>query len=434
MLIKRTLFPELKGHLDQKEITLIVGPRQTGKTTLMLFLREYLEKAGKKTVFFNLDIEKEARLFENQERLVKQIELEFGNTKGYVFIDEIQRKESAGLFLKGIYDMNLPHKFIVSGSGSLELKEKIHESLAGRKRVFELNTLSFEELIDYKTNYRYSNDLKKFLAIDPETTNSFLEEYLNFGGYPKVVLEENLERKTQTIKEIYQSYLEKDISYFLKLKKTEEFTNLVRIIASQIGNLVNFTELSSTLSINVQTVKNYLWYLEKTFLIKKINPYYRNLRKEIAKSPAFYFHDLGLRNYILGVFGNLDYTSQDGFLFQNFIFKLIQEKTSEGPQTINFWRSKNGAEVDFVITKGLETTPVEVKLSRLEKPEIPKSLRSFIAKYNPKKAWLVNLNFNGHQIINSTNLQFIPYYRFLFEKLYDDPAMEAGLKLTLSNK
>jgi predicted AAA+ superfamily ATPase len=139
MLIKRRIFEDLKAHLSQKEITLITGPRQAGKTTLMMLLKEHVEAGEKSTLAFNLDIESDRRAFESQESLLRKIQLELGASGGFVFIDEIQRKENAGLFLKGLYDMNLPYKFIVSGSGSLELKEKIHESLAGRKRIFEPN-------------------------------------------------------------------------------------------------------------------------------------------------------------------------------------------------------------------------------------------------------------------------------------------------------
>ena len=143
MTIKRTILNDIRQHLDQKEITLIVGPRQAGKTTLMTLLQDELDKSGRKTVFLNLDVETDKQFFTDQTRLAKKLELELGKNGGFVFIDEIQRKENAGLFLKGLYDMNLGYKFIVSGSGSVELKEKIHESLAGRKRIFELATVSF---------------------------------------------------------------------------------------------------------------------------------------------------------------------------------------------------------------------------------------------------------------------------------------------------
>jgi len=165
-MIKRKLFKELKEHLSQKEISIIVGPRQAGKTTLMELLKEYLERQGENTVFLSLDFEADKKYFTSQNDLINKIQLEIGKNKGYVFIDEIQRKENAGLFLKGLYDLKLPYKFIVSGSGSVELKEKIHESLVGRKRTFELNTISFQEFVDFCTDYRYEGKLFDFFMVD----------------------------------------------------------------------------------------------------------------------------------------------------------------------------------------------------------------------------------------------------------------------------
>lgn len=413
--IKRILFEELKSHLPKKEISFIIGPRQAGKTTLMFFLKEYLEEKKKKTLFLNLDIERDKQFIVSQEKLIKKIQLEIGREKGYIFIDEIQRKEDAGIFLKGIYDMNLPYKFIVSGSGSVELKEKIQESLVGRKRIFHLNSLSFEEFIDFRTDYKYIDKLPDFFEIDKEKTKELLEEYLNFGGYPRVVLEDKLEEKKKTIDEIYQSYLIRDISYFLGVQKTDDFTNLVKVMASQTGNLVNFSELSSTLGISVKTVKNYLWYLQKTFILEKINPYFKNLRKEITKTPIFYFNDLGLRNYASGEFGNLTVDQNLGFLFENFIFNILKEKIYYTPARVHFWRTKDGAEVDFIIDLGKEVIPFEVKYKELKEPKIPGSLKNFILKYQPRNAFIVNLELKKEIKFNKTKIHFIPFYELIFK-------------------
>ena len=116
-MIKRKLFSELVDHLPQKEMSLIIGPRQSGKTTLMEMLKAHLDQRGERTLFLNLDIEWDRPHFESQAALLKKIELELGRKRGYVFIDEIQRKDDAGLFLKGVFDLKLPYKFILSGSG-----------------------------------------------------------------------------------------------------------------------------------------------------------------------------------------------------------------------------------------------------------------------------------------------------------------------------
>ena len=126
-------------------------------------ISEELAQQGQKTLFFNLDIPSDYSYFLDQEDLLQKIKLEIGEKGGYVFIDEIQRKENAGLFLKGLYDLDLSYKWIISGSGSLELKEKIQESLAGRKRMFEMYPITFEEFLHYKTDYKHESNLPSFL-------------------------------------------------------------------------------------------------------------------------------------------------------------------------------------------------------------------------------------------------------------------------------
>ena len=273
-----------------------------------------------------------------------------------------------------------------------------------------------------------------FLNLDIETDKQFfssqaslinkirleigekLEEYLDFGGYPRVVLEDLLTEKTKIINEIYQSYLEKDITYLLRIRKTEEFSHLVRVLASQIGCLLNASEISRTLGISQKTVKDYLWYLQKTFVLDKVTPYFKNIRKEIIKSPVFYFYDLGLRNYAVGLFGNIKNSHDKGKLFENYVFNILKERFQESPFKIHFWRTKYGAEVDFVLDFTRTQIPMEVKYRDLKKPEITRSFHNFVSKYNPEKAYIVNLGLDHTLSEKNTDIQFIPFFR-LFESL-----------------
>ena len=421
-MIKRTLFEPLKNHLYSPEISLIVGPRQAGKTTLMLQLKKHLERQGAPTLFLSLDFESDLPHFASQQALLRKLRLEFGDKKGFLFIDEIQRKENAGIFLKGVYDQGVAHKMIVSGSGSLELKEKIHESLIGRKRLFELTTITFEEFLNYRTSYRWEDKLSEFCRTEQNLLLEFLHEYLNFGGYPRLVTETVYEEKIRIIDEIYRSYLEKDITSLLRVEKLDAFRMLTTILADQVGKIINFSELCSTIGISTKTLKNYLNYLEKTFIIHRITPFFKNIRKELSKSPVIYFQDLGLRNYTLGMFGNISAPSQAGFLFQNFIFNLLKEKTSFSPVSIHFWRTKEKAEVDFVLTSGTDTfLPVEVKYKQMQKPAIPRSLRSFIKKYKPETAWIVNISLETEVVFENTRIRFLPFHELV--------TCEGGLRL-----
>lgn len=231
------------------------------------------------------------------------------------------------------------------------------------------------------------------------------------------LLEDELRDKRRVVDDIFRSYLERDISSFLKVEKLESYYHLIRLLANQIGNLVNHQELSGTLGISLPTLKNYLWYAEKTFVLHKITPYFTNLRKEITKSPVYYFYDLGLRNYTLGVFGQLKIPSDFGFLFQNFILNILREKLRFSGARIYFWRTKDGAKVDFIVDSGKKQIPVEVKYQRFKKPDISRSLTSFIKKYQPQNAFVINLNMDGTHRLDKTMIYFLPFSKFIYSNL-----------------
>lgn len=405
--IARNAYAKLEKLAQLPEITLIIGARQVGKTTLMKKLQEELRAASEKTLYFNLDIESDYKYFSSQENFLNKLDLECGKEKTYVFIDEIQRKENAGLFLKGLYDMNLNYKFIVSGSGSLELKEKISESLQGRKRTIELRPVSFEEFINFKTNYKYQSKLDKFLEIETNQAKILLEEYLNFGGYPKVITTKKIEDKLQTIAEIYSSYLDKDIKALLGLERPDAYTKLIRLLAAQLGQTINYSELASQTGLATETLKKYLYYAEETCAIQIISPYFTNKVKEITKSPRSYFNDLGLRNYTIDEFGSITREDEYSFLFENLILDILKEKNYNSSREVHFWRTTDKAEVDFIIDSGKSVLPIEVKYSEYSKPKIPASLKSFIQQYKPEEAWLINLKLRESANYEGCNVKFM---------------------------
>lgn len=413
-MIKRKILAELEDHLSSDQMTILIGPRQVGKTYLMNVLREGLEKEGKKTVWLNLDILEDMPRFKSQATLVSYLELTVGKEKAYVFIDEIQRKENAGLFLKGLFDMRLPYKFIISGSGSLELKARIPESAAGRKILFRIDPISFEEFVNFKTDYRYEDKLKDFFTVEQGRVERLFQEYLVFGGYPLVVLAETASAKTTQMEEIYKSYIDRDIKGLLNLEKTDEFGNLLKILASQIGSIVNITELSMTVGIDEKTVNHYLWYLEQTFIVKKVTPFHRNVRSEITKAPVYYFLDSGLRNWLLGLFGLPDIPAPlGGHLFENVIFNMLRQRFEGTPTQIHFWRTKSQAEVDFVLQTGLELIPVEAKYMKLKDSRVGKSFKNFVVKYEPKKGYIVHLGKILKTQIEGTEIFLIPFHSLI---------------------
>jgi predicted AAA+ superfamily ATPase len=405
--IQRTLATELKGHVEKPEITILIGPRQAGKTTLLKEISANLSAEGKKVLFYNLDIEKDRHFFAGQEVFVERIRSLTGGEKHYIFIDEIQRLENAGLFLKGLYDRGWNHKLIVTGSGSLELKEKIAESLVGRKRNFYLYTVSLGEYARYRTDYTYAARLPDVLHTDPTLAESILANYLRFGGYPKVVTEPTENEKYRTLDEIYQGYIERDIKAILQLEKTSAFVTLLQVMANRSGHTVNYSDLSSFTALSTATVKNYLWYSEKTFITQSITPYFTNKEKEIVKAPTFYYLDNGMRNYLRGIF---DDPIDRGMRFQTLVFRLLEEQFRGSVASIHFWQTKARAEVDFVVNRGYDLLPVEVKATNLTKPKVTRAYRSFLQAYQPNEGWIVNRSFRTTITIGSTTVKFIPWY------------------------
>lgn len=409
-MIKRNILAHLMEHLASDQMTILIGPRQVGKTYLMQLMKKALDGQGKKTLWLNLDTEEDTVKMTSQETLLSHIALSVGREKAYIFIDEIQRKENVGIFLKGLFDMGLPYKFIISESGSLELKANISESMAGRKQMFSVDPVSLEEFINYRTNYVYEDRQIDFFELEQGKTQRLLSEYMVFGGYPRVVLAQTADEKQAQMQEIYRSYIDRDIRAFLHVDKTDEFTNLLKIMASQIGGIVQYTELQSTVGLDGKTVRRYLSYLEQTFILKKVTPYYKNTRSEVTKAPMYYFIDIGLRNWLLGLFGLPEIPPPlGGHVFENIVFHLLKERVKLRPTTIHFWRSRDQAEVDFVLSTGMEVIPIEVKYTRLTKPIIGRSLRSFIARYHPHHAYIVHLGERMEQAIDATLVHMIPF-------------------------
>lgn len=401
-LVKRTIFDDTARHLDKEEITLITGSRQVGKTVLLHQLKDYLIKIKKVEpglIFvFNLDIVQDYETLKDQTDFIEYLKDRSKKKKIYVFVDEAQKIPEAASYFKGIYDSELKIKLILTGSASLELKAKLKESLAGRKRVFELTPFSFHEFL--LTHDEHLGNSK----IDNIKRLKLYEKYLVWGGYPRAVLAESDNDRLAVLKEIYSSYVERDAINLFKIKNQTAFNRLVMLLAGQIGQLVRIEELTANLGIDRQTAERYILALEQSFIIRKLNPYYTNKRQEIIKSPKIYFADNGLRNLALGNFNSLPNRIDKGNLLENNIYNRIYQIAPSKP---HFWRTKQGAEVDFVIEKNNELIAVESKFN-VKKPYLTSGLRSLISKFQVKQAFVCNLSINNELIdIDGKLVKFI---------------------------
>ena len=408
--IKRDIKKEIESHLNSKEITIITGSRQVGKTFIMNEIISDFTAKNIKTLFLSLDNDSHQPFFVSQDKLLSKIKLEIGDN-GFVFIDEIQRIENAGLFLKGIYDRNLNYKFIVSGSGSIELKEKINESLAGRKRLIEMHPVNFDEFVNYKTGYKYEGRLNLFYELEAEKIDELLTEYLNFGGYPRIIMEDKTDEKLKIMHDIFRSYIEKDLVFLLKIDRPDMFSLLIKVMAAQTGTLTNYNKISDDIKLSTPTLKKYLWYAEKTFCLNPVTPYFTNPIKEITKSIVYYFNDIGFRNYSLNEMGKINNNQQFGFIFQNLVYKILRENIQWKNYKINFWRTTDKAEVDFILNKQNEIIPIEVKYGDFKNVNFTRSFRSFIDKYKPLQSWIITRNFSMETTINDCKVLFIPFYQ-----------------------
>lgn len=380
MYFERKLFIKTCKHLRQDEITLITGARQVGKTTLMKQLQNGLDKAGKSTTFLNLEILEILDVLNRNPENIWQF-VEKNKKKQYIFLDEIQYLKNPSNFLKHLHDeYKETLKLVVSGSSAFYIDQKFTDSLAGRKRLFILRSLDFPEFLLFKGHGDLSKKIEKRLKLlmaEGKNIQNLYEEYMIYGGYPKVVLAPKLE-KEETLREIINSYLKKDVDE-QGIKDPGSLLDFLRILANQTGSLLNLYEISTTLRVPLQKIKEYYRLLQKTFYIQSARPFHGNLRKELTKMPKCYFLDSGIRNYLIRDFRTLKLRNDRGALLEQAVFIEFVHQYNDD-RSIQFWRTQNKNEVDFVVEakKAYEVKydcrkfyPGKYKLWRATYPTIP---------------------------------------------------------------
>jgi len=296
---KRLILDKITKYLSTNEIIILHGARQVGKTTILLYIQDQLNAKQEKTYFIDLEDSRYLRILDNGvEEFIKHLKeqgfevVENANKKVFVFIDEIQYLINPSSFLKLIADHYPQIKLIVSGSSSFNIKNKFRDSLVGRTIDFEIFNLSFTEFLDFKNYYFNINDNHTEKKIN-ELIN-FYEEYALYGGYPKIVLTPELEMKEKYLQQIIDTYIKKDIRDLAEIKDISKFDQLIELLASQSGRLLNMTELSNTIKLAKPTIERYLFLLEQTYIIRLVRPYHNNLRSEISKTAKIFFYDSGL--------------------------------------------------------------------------------------------------------------------------------------------
>lgn len=422
-LIQRTIIPEILHWIPKKPIILLLGSRQVGKTSVMLLLKEYFKSQNvpeKFIPYFTLESPRVLYICsQGSQDFVKFLTSQTGETKEtiYCFLDEIQYLQDPSGFLKLIADQYPQIKLIVSGSSTLQIRQKFRDSLAGRKIIFEIYPLDFLEYLRFKGRLNLLDMLSRqtdsgTLKFYASEFSQIYEDFCIYGGYPEITLEEVIDDKIRILLDIYNSYIRKDIKDLASIENPQAFNNLLRVLSLQIGNLSNINSLTQDLKINRLTLERYLFLLENTFIIARIPSFFTNRKKEIVKMPKVYFEDVGLRNLIINNFNSFSTRGDLGELLENAVYSQIS-KNKHQLQTIHFWRTQSKNEVDFVVRKAeQELIPLEVKYQSFDSPHIPSGIKSFINEYHPKEAFVLTKDYFGETIYLKTHTQFIPCWAF----------------------
>lgn len=401
MYVERELERKITGLLDKPEIIAIFGARQVGKTTLVKHVFYSIEQSK---VFLDFEDPELLGLFDEDIKVFAKLYVENYN---FIFIDEFQYSQKGGKNLKYLFD-TYRKKFIISGSSSLELTVKLPSYLVSRIFILELFPFSIREFFNFRAKGEFEIALEKARRLEPIPSpiqNSLMrlvDEFLIFGGYPRVVISENADEKHEILKNLLITYLSKDVRRFFRISVDYLFNRLMKALSLQIGNLINYSELSILAGVSIREVKNYLSILEETYITRLVKPFFANRRAEIVKNPEIYFLDNGLRNAVIRDFREVSARVDAGNLIENFVGSELIKSCFE----IKFWRSKSGAEVDFIIDGNL--IPIEVKFSSARSPG--KSLISFSKKYNPSTAFILHRGNLMVQERGNTKFTYLPVY------------------------
>lgn len=365
-MFTRTIERRINEKIGGGKAIVVVGARQVGKTTL---IKNILE--GVNYLFLDADDPTVRNLLSNPN--TEQIRTIIADYKT-VFLDEAQRIPGIGVTVKIITDQFKEVQLFVSGSSSFDLGNELNEPLTGRKWEYEMFPISWEE---YE---------KKIGFVKSEQQ---LENRLLYGFYPDVINNQGNEK--ETLKNLVNSYLYRDILAFSDIRRPEVLEKLLQALALQLGSEVNYNELSQTVGINKITVQKYVEILEKGYIVFRLNSFSRNLRNEIKQNRKIYFYDNGIRNMIIGNFNPLELRGDKGALWENFLVseRLKQNTYKETFSKMYFWRTKQQQEIDFVEENNGRVFGYEFKFNS-KKFSFP---QKFIETYNAETLVISKENF-----------------------------------------
>ncbi len=393
--IRRDLEQEIGRYMKDPEMIAVLGPRQSGKTTLLQRIHSGLENAA----FITLEDTRVLEMFDEDpdsfiDRYVKG--------RDYLLIDEIQYSERAGKNLKYIYDTQ-DIKMFITGSSSTELSLKGLKYLTGRVLIFRLFPLSFREFLRFRDRGLYDSTAKRLSPPLVKAVMPHFREFVLYGGYPRVVLESDPGKKRKVLEGIHNIFMLREMGEILGIKDRKRLSGLLRTLSLQAGKLVNYDKISSESGYSYHELKEKMGILQETFVCGEARPFFTNRRTELVKNPKIFFFDNGLRNSVIDSFAR-DRTDL-GELYENFVFSEMVKMAIEP----RFWRSKGKAEVDFVVESEGRRIAIEVK-RLLSKTVLTKSFISFLEKYSPDNGYILSEDFLGERKFGGVSVKYYPLF------------------------
>lgn len=356
MRIKRIIFNDLQEQFSDHKVSILVGPRQVGKTYLLKELQQSLEAKGHKTRYFDLEQPNDLLALGKSEQEQFNVLTQSGRV---VFVDEFHLLKNISKLFKAIHDSPHKVKIYASGSSALEMHKHLKESMAGRvlfNRIFPLT------LAELKQDKKYKVD-----------------SVLNYGGLPGLLHCKDKNDMMIELQNMVATYIQKDIKSLIKEENIRAFNLLIALLSEYQGSVVVSASLSKEIGLSKPTIEKYLEILSKTYVCHCLPSFAKNLSNELKKSKKYYLYDLGIRNSIVKDFRNIQERPDAGVLKESFVLLSIIKQIQPN-MDVRFWRTKHGQEIDFVILKNKIPFPIEVK-SKMLKPEIPKAVKIFLDNY-----------------------------------------------------
>lgn len=364
IFMHRHLDEQLKKHFSKyKQILILLGSRQVGKTTLA-------KRIFPAAQYLLVDNEPIRKILETYD--IEAYKSMISSDTKELIIDEIHLLSEPGRAAKIIYDQIDNLKLVITGSSSFHIKNKTGESLAGRKIDYKLYPLTFSEYLVQKniTKEFNFNILENAISSEdlegkhrPFDLEAILNTVLIYGQYPHVI---NYPNDRKYLENFVDSLIFKDILELSLIDDKKLATNLLKVLASQIGNLINYSELSSRLGADQRTIKRYIEIFEQSFILFRLYPYSKNKRNEISKSAKIYFYDNGIRNALVKNFSDIELRDDKGALFENFIIceMVKQIQYLDKKYSLHYWRSNQGSEIDLVLEGEDRLIGLEIKYKK----------------------------------------------------------------------